>query len=346
MPAMTILMPIPVEQNDVSIERSVIEPEGKLVTLTTTDPDRIPDAVWAEADALLLWGAMPIGEPVLRRTPRCKVVVAASVGYDQVDVAACTRRGIPVCNVPDYGTTEIADHAIAMVLALKRGIVSFQDGLRADPVKNWLFDAAPLIGRVRGRRFGIVGLGRIGTATALRAKALDCEVAFYDPYNVPGVELALGLTRVPTLEALLESSDVVSLHVPSTAETRGMMNRAAFAHMRRGAILVNTARGMVVDIDALHDALKEGRLGGAGLDVLPTEPPPAHPLLAAWRAREPWIDGRLLITPHAAFFSAEGVADLRRKGAETAVAGVKGVLRNCINRADLPRDWPKGVQAS
>jgi phosphoglycerate dehydrogenase-like enzyme len=205
-------------------------------------------------------------------------------------------------------------------------------------VKGWRFDGAPLIGRVRGRTFGVVGLGRIGTATALRAKALGCEVGFFDPYNVAGVELALDLTRFPSLGALLQAADIVSIHVPSTAETRGMFGRAVFAQMRPGAILINTARGGVVDLDALHEALKAGRIGGAALDVLPSEPPsPDHPLLVAWRAREPWIEGRFLVTPHAAFYSAEGIVDMRRKGAETAVAGARGELRNCVNRAELGR---------
>jgi C-terminal binding protein len=185
--------------------------------------------------------------------------------------------------------------------------------------------ADPLVRRAGAQTFGILGLGRIGTAVALRAKAFGHRVIFYDPHRPNGAELAIGVQRALTLEALLEVSDTLSVHAPLTRETRGMLDRRALSLLPRGAVVVNTARGPILDVDALADLLEAGHLAGAGLDVLPTEPPEAGPiprLLAAYRARAPWTEGRLIITPHSAFHTPEAWADIRTKGAETMRAAL------------------------
>ena len=166
------------------------------------------------------------------------------------------------------------------------------------------------------------------------ARGFDMEVAFYDPYLPDGVDLATGYTRLGSIEALFEVSDAISLHTPLTDETQGMVNPTLLARVKPGAVLINTSRGPVVDLDAVYAALKDGRLGGAALDVYPSEPPDRdHQLIEAYMGREPWLDGRLILTPHAAFFSAEGARDLRRKCVETALAYLRdGRLRNCVNR--------------
>jgi D-3-phosphoglycerate dehydrogenase/C-terminal binding protein len=239
--------------------------------------------------------------------------------------------------VPDYGTTEVADHAVALMLALARGLVSYHARLLADPHAGWHWSGAPLVRRLRGRTFGIVGMGRIGTAASRRARAFDMEVCFYDPYLPDGAELGLGYRRVDSLAALLRASDVVSLHCPLTADNRNMIDAAALAAIKPDALLINTARGGLVDLGALETALRDGRLAGAALDVLPEEPPdPEHPLIQAFRRREPGLDGRLLLTPHVAWFSPAGRADLRRKSAETVRDFLLAArLRNCVNQAAL-----------
>jgi phosphoglycerate dehydrogenase-like enzyme len=243
----------------------------------------------------------------------------------------------PGCNVPDYGTTEVADHAIALMLALARGLVSYHARLLADPHAGWHWSGAPLVRRLRGATFGIVGLGRIGTAASRRARALDMEVCFYDPYLPDGAELGLGYRRVDSLPALLAESDVVSLHCPLTEDNRNLIDAEALRALKPGALLINTARGGLVDLGALETALWDGRLGGAGLDVLPEEPPdPEHPLIQAFRRREPGLDGRLLLTPHVAWFSEAGRTDLRRKSATTVQDFLQqGRLRNCVNQSAL-----------
>jgi D-3-phosphoglycerate dehydrogenase/C-terminal binding protein len=228
--------------------------------------------------------------------------------------------------------TDVVNSTIGMTLALLRGLLSYHDALRADVRRGWRWEGPPLVRRVRGQRFGVVGCGRIGTAVLMRARALGMEVGYHDPYLPVSHEMSLDLRRFPSLEALLGWADVVSLHTPLTEETAGMIDRTAVAAMKPGLVLVNCARGGLVDLDALADGLRSGRIAGAALDVLPEEPPALHPLLAAWAADEPWVRGRLCLTPHASWYSRETMEDLRRDAATTAHEYfTNGVLRNCVN---------------
>lgn len=269
--------------------------------------------------------------------PSVRIVVRAGVGFDNLDLKGWGARGVPVCNAPDYGTTEVADHALALMLALRRGTAIYDANVRCEPRLGWDYRAAPLMARLKGATFGIVGLGRIGLAAARRAAAFDMRVVFYDPYLPNGADLATGYDRVHSLAALMAESDVVSIHAPLSAETRGMIDAAAFAAAKLGLVLVNTARGPIVDLDALADALRERRIGGAALDVLPKEPAdPSHPLIKAWRDGESWLDGRFVLTPHAAFYSPASLEDLHRKSVEVAIAYLReGRLTNCVNREFL-----------
>ena len=275
-----------------------------------------------------------IGEPA--QYPKLRVLVRMGVGYDSLDIAKWGRAGVAVCNVPDYGTSEVADHAIAMMLALTRGTAAYHKRLEAGGAWGW--EGAPCVRRLRGAVFGVVGLGRIGLAAALRAKAFGMELAFYDPYAPNGLEIAVGARRVQSLEELMAIASVVSLHAPLGPETRGMIGRAALEAANPALILVNTARGAMVDVDALCDALEAGRIAGAALDVLPQEPiPPDHRLLLALRDDAPWAAGRVVLTPHAAFYSPDAMVDMRRKAFEVVLHYLRdGRLTNCVNREFLP----------
>ena len=330
---MRILIPDAIYPGEPTIEQRVCPPGTVIDQRRSVTPGDIPDEAWRACDAVVIWQVMNLRAETIAKLDNCRIIARAGVGFDGIDLAAAAKKGIAVCNCPDYGTTDVADHAIALYLALSRGIVFFQDVLRADVTKGWDWTAPPLIARVRGRSFGVIGLGRIGTAAARRARALDMPVLFYDPYVPDGQELALGFERTRSLEDLLERADVVSLHTPLTDETHRMIDAETLRRMRTHAILINTARGAVVDIDALYEALKSGRIAGAALDVLPQEPPDAnHSLIRAFRANEPWLAGRFLLSPHAAFYSEAGMADLRRKPVETVVAYLaEGKLRNCVN---------------
>lgn len=330
---MKILFPDATFDDNAAIERDVFPADADLVLAGAKRADDISDAEWRSAEGLVVYIDIPIDAAVIGRLDSCKIITRAGVGFDHIDIEAAAKRGIPVCNVPDYGTTEVADHAIALMLGLARGLVSYHQRLIANPVAGWSWSGVPLVRRLRRTRFGVVGLGRIGTAAARRAAGLDMQVSFYDPHVPDGTDLGQGFQREPTLEALLASVDVVSLHCPLSAETEGMIDADALAAMKPGALLINTARGGLIDIPALETALREGGIDGAGIDVLPDEPPdPQSPLLQAFKRREPWIDGRLLLTPHAAWYSPDGHADMRRKAASTVADFLEnGVLRNVVN---------------
>jgi phosphoglycerate dehydrogenase-like enzyme len=334
MPRFRLLTPDAQYPDDGVIERQTAGGDVEWDIRRAQTMDELPAEALAACDAIVAWHAMPIDRAFVAALNRCRVIVRAGVGFDHIDLAAAAEAGIPVCNTPDYGTSEVADHAIALMLALRRGVVSYHQHLVADPRANFDYAKAPLVRRLRGRVFGIVGLGRIGIATAIRAKAFGLNVVAYDPYVSRGSEIAVGVDRVESLQALLAASDVVSLHCPLTAETRNMIDAAALTHMKRDAILVNTARGAIVDIPALIDALHQGVIAGAGIDVLPIEPPLEDDVLAlAYRGRsDPIVGDRLIVTPHAAWSSPESVSDARRLAVETAMLYLReGKLRNLVN---------------
>lgn len=320
MARMTVLEPEAMYP-DTALEQEIFGPDVEIIhggAPHTQSLDVLSDEVCARVDGLLIFRHW-LKPQHLDRFKKLKVVVRMGVGYDRLDRAACAARGITVCNVPDYGTMEVADHAIALTLALRRGLLLHHDMQRATPPAPWRYHDSPLIRRLGEQVFGIVGLGRIGTAVALRAKALGFQVRFFDPYLPNGVDRALGIGRARTLDDLLRASDVLSIHAPDTKQTRRMIGAAQLALLPKNAIVVNTARGTSIDIDALEAALRSGHLAGAGLDVIPVEPPvePVPGLLAAYRRKEAWLEGRVIITPHSAFHTPEAWADIRRKSAET-----------------------------
>ena len=296
-------------------------------------PEEVTDDAWARADGIVTYRGTKAVMAALPKLQRARIVVRGGVGFDGLDLKALGERGIAVCTVPDYGTTEVADHAIALMLGLRRGLDRYEERMRRDPAGLWRYVPSPCIDRLRGRTFGVFGLGRIGLAAARRAQAFDMDVAFYDPYQPDGYELATGYKRLHSAEELFETADTVSIHSPLTDETRAIVGKDLLGRMKEKAVVINTARGPIVDLDAMYEALKAGTPTGAGLDVLPQEPANAdHPLIKAYMAREEWLEGRLMVSPHAAFFSPPGLEDLRSKAVATAAQRLRdGSTRNCQN---------------
>lgn len=305
------------------VERKVFGPDVEIVKRDATALAELSEADCAAADGLMILG-FPVTGADFARFPKLRAVVRMGVGYDRLDRPAAASRNILVCNVPDYGTTEVADHAIALALTLRRGILLHHEMQRHEPPAPWRSFQNPMIQRLGTLTMGIVGLGRIGTAVALRAKALQFRVAFYDPYLPNGVELALGIERAATLEDLLRQSDNLSIHAPLTPETRGLIGREQLALLKPNAVVVNDARGPILDLDGLAELMRSGHIAAAGLDVLPQEPPvePIPELLRAYRAKEAWLEGRLVVTPHSAWLTPHSWEDTRRKAAETMRAAL------------------------
>jgi D-3-phosphoglycerate dehydrogenase/C-terminal binding protein len=285
-----------------------------------------------DADAVMLYHNIAITKDTIARLKNCKLIVRCGVGYDNVDYKFARERGIPVGNVPDYGTEEVADSAIGMMLALTRGISFFNNRLQRKH-GPWMYSEAAPIFRLRGRVFAIIGLGRIGSAAAVRARAIGMDVAFYDPYKPDGYDKAIGVRRVEKLDDLLAQAFVLSVHCPLTPETSHIVDARTLSLMPNGSYLVNTARGATVDATAVPAAIRSGKLAGAAIDVLPHEPPPDHhPLLVAWRDPTDPCHDRVIINPHAAFYSEEGLLDMRVKGAQACRRALLGEqLRNVVN---------------
>lgn len=302
-----------------SVEREIVGSAAQVRTFYCNDDSDFTPEICA-ADAIIVWHNCPISARGIARLEKCKALIRNGVGFDSVDIAAAAARGIPVCNVPDYGTEEVADHAIALTLALCRQLFPLDAEARK---LGWTIPTPQKMRRLSALNFGVIGLGRIGTAAALRAKALGFKVSFYDPYLPNGVHKAIGIVRHRTLESLLRESDVVSVHCPLTKETQHLIGDREIAWLKPSAFLVNTARGAVVKKSAIFAALRNERIAGAALDVIEDEP---------FKNAEEAATPNLIATCHAAFYSIESKLEMRASSARIARAAVLGEpLENVVN---------------
>jgi D-3-phosphoglycerate dehydrogenase len=307
MPSGTVLI-TDCDHPSVDVERSILTAAGLAVELRTCRTAEEVIAAGTETQAVgLLVQYAPVSDTVLRALPRCRAVGRYGVGLDTIDLAAASRLGVRVVNVPDYCTDEVADHALGLILALTRGIVPLDRGVQRG---TWDFRLAGRVRRPSSQRLGVIGLGRIGTALARRALALGYNVVATDPRRPRGSRISM-----VALDELLRTSDVVSIHAPLDEATHHLIDRAALARMRATAILVNTSRGGLVDHDALVDALRAGRIAGAGLDVQESEPlTPDDPLIGL---------PNVVLTPHAAFYSEESLVEMKTKVSQRLVAALE-----------------------
>ena len=326
----TLLWPVIRWPDDYQAERDVAGPDVNCIF--AGKPSAVTDEQWASADALISTPD-PLAPEDMHKISNCRIFVTPKVGFDNIDLEKYGAAGIPVCHVPDYGTQDVADHAMGLLLGLLKGINRYDNRLRAEPRDGWKPMDHPLALRLSEAKLGIVGLGRIGTAMTLRCKAFGMDVTFYDPYKTNGSDLALGIKRVDSLEELFASCDIISLHVPLSDETRDLVNADVLSNAKPGLVLINAARGEVVDLDALADAMVSGVIGGAGLDVLPEEPCNMdRKLIKAWHTEEDWIRDRVLVTPHSAFYTPQSLYDMRTKGVTVALKYLRtGRLENCVN---------------
>jgi D-3-phosphoglycerate dehydrogenase len=296
---------------DLDTERSILEPHGAEVVLAsgTSEAELVEEA--GSCDAMLVcFAKIPESVVAAAADGGCRVNSRYGIGYDNIDVDAATARGLLVTYVPDYCLDEVADHAIALLLALGRGV--FHAGL-AVREGDWTVPHGR-VHRLSGQRIALVGVGGVGVRVVDRARAFGIEAVGFDPYVEDWSQI--GADRADSFQEAVAHADFVSLHVPLTEETRHLINAETIAGMNRAPIVVNTARGPLVDADAAVQALDSGKLGGVALDVTEAEPPPAdHPL-----RRHP----RAILTPHMAFYSVEAQAELQRRAAEEVARALNG----------------------
>lgn len=301
------------------IEQNVVGGRASISLFQVASTDDLPQAA-IQCDGLISWHLVALQAPFINSLERCRGIVRAAVGFDNIDLAAARLRHIEVANVPDYGTEEVADHALSMALALLRrlprghGVVSRG---------SWDWREVGALPRMSQLQVGIIGCGRIGMAAALRFKAFGCQVSFYDPHVCSGVEKALGLQRCETLAELLCKVSLVSIHTPLNEQTRHLIGARELA-MLRGKYLINTARGPIIDGQALCDAVADGLLAGLGLDVYEDE---RHAIPEQFLGRD-----EVLLSPHVAFYSEAALPELRAKAAQVLMNILEqGNHRNVVN---------------
>jgi D-3-phosphoglycerate dehydrogenase len=301
---------------DFTLERPLYDPIGAEIIDARLDHNAIDWATYerhlAEADAVICF-RIPVDRRAVAAAPKLKIAVRSGVGYENFDLAAFAERGIPACNVPDYGSEEVAVHALSLILALRRRVVYFDHALRQGVWRGWPGGAT--MHRPSLQTVGVIGLGRIGREFARRAKAIFGQVLACDPF-IPAKEFEAAGVRQVALEELLRESDAVTIHVPLTRKTRHLIGARELRLMKPTAVLVNTARGAVVDQLALADALCARTIEGAACDVWEREPAQVeHPLFAC---------DNFIGTPHVAGISVEGQIDNRTKQAQEVIRVLTG----------------------
>ncbi|MEX1125828.1 MAG: C-terminal binding protein [Acidimicrobiia bacterium] len=290
----------------VEVERKLLGDIDAELTVASGDVEAVL-ATAADADAILNT-YLPWTADSISRLEKCRIIARYGIGFDNVDLKAAADAGIVVTNVPDYSVEEVATHALALILASLRKVVVANDSVRSG---TWGIDNFRPIRRLSTLTVGLVGYGRIARRIAAPLEALGARIIAHDPYLQPGPDLP------PLLElgALLAEADIISLHLPLTDETRGIIGASALAGTKPGAILVNTSRGPLVDLDALAAALKEGHLGAAGLDVFDVEPLDPRRVIDV---------PNLIVSPHMAYYSEEALEESQRKAVTQVIKVLTG----------------------
>lgn len=300
--------------------------EHRLYNLEVTT--RPSDEQLARADGIIAFHSVVIDAPLVARMQRCRALVKATIGLDDVDIEALSAKGILCSNIGSVGVEEVAEHAMALILFSQRKLFDYARHTRQG---GWSWRAhAGDVKACADTVLGLIGYGATGRVLARRAVAMGYQVRFYDP----GVERCVeGIAQGSTLDSLLATADVLSLHLPLTPDTVHLLNDATFSRMKHGATLVNTARGSIADTDALLRALQSGIVSMAPLDVVQEEPAPPRALIE---------HERVLLTPHAAFYSERSLAQLKASALETMLGLLQGKTVNTVVNPDCVSGEAKG----
>ncbi|MGM0591446.1 MAG: C-terminal binding protein [Halobacteriota archaeon] len=309
--------------DDLHIEEEILSEVGAEV-IDATKSDESIESLAASADGLIVMYE-EIGADLIGEMDDCKVISRTGIGFDNVDLDAATERNIYVTNVPDYCISEVSDHTIALMLALKRNVVAYDRDTRQG---GWDLGAGDEMRRLSEQSIGLLAFGNIAKEVGRKAAAFGMEVLAHDPYLSAEDIREAGATPVEDLDKVLERADVLSVHPPLTPETRGMISTDEFEQMKDSAIVLNVARGGIIDEDALVEALDAGEIAGAGLDVIEDEPPEEDDPLVQ--------NDRVILTPHAAWNSTESMIELREKAARNVRDALAGEApKYVVNRSLL-----------
>lgn len=304
-------------------EKKILSKHADVKLAKSLNEDELAEEA-KDADVIMVVYAK-IAEKIINSAAKLRGIVRYGIGVDNIDLKAASKRRIPVANVPDYCIGTVADHAFALILALNRKLLLADNILRSGEYGIWTSPSPKLMGvDLEGKVLGLVGIGKIGSAVAARAKGFGMKVVAFDPYIPKEIAEKLGVELVD-LETLLKNADFISIHVPLTPETRGIIGEKELRLMKRTAYIINTARGPIIQEKALYKALKNGWIAGAGLDVYEKEPPdPDNPLFKL---------ENVILTPHIAYYTKEAIWRLEMSAVEEAIRILQGKMpKNLVNK--------------
>lgn len=311
-----------------NIEKKILGNKVKIINLNQKNEEKFPETI-KDADAILVWHAN-LTDKTFKKLKKCKAIIRYGVGVDNIDLKAAKKYKISIANTPDYGIDEVADTASGLILSLTRKIFLYNNNCKN--YKNIWQENVPKenknypVKRLRNLNLGIIGLGRIGSALALRMKAFNMNIGFYDPFVKSGYEKTIGIKKFDNLIELTKFSNVISINCVLNNETKGMINNKFLKDIKKGSVIINTARGAIVDkLDTLYYGLKSGKLSGIGLDVLPEEPPSAkEKLIKIWKNKKNLLGNKIIINPHSGYFSSESIVEMRVKASQN----IKSAINN------------------
>ena len=316
------------------IEKKIFKNFAKVICLNEKNENFFPNSI-KDADGLLVWHSN-ITKKTIKDLKKCKAIVRYGVGCDNIDLAVARKFKINCANTPDYGTTEVADTACAMILSLSRKLIQYNDncknykkGWQKNVLKENFSNPAK---RSNTYMLGIIGMGRIGSAIASRMKSFNIKIGFYDPHI--NVNKLSGIKKFKSLKKLTKNCDIISINSTLNKKTLGMINKKFVNSLKKKTILVNTARGAIVrKLDDLYNGLKSGKLGGIGLDVLPDEPPLKNEkLIKCWKNLKDPLSKKIIINPHAGYYSSTSVIEMRVKAAKNLKRAMQGLkLKHIVN---------------
>ncbi len=297
---------------DPNFEKSVLDNE---VTLSKK----------SDAEILLVWHKN-VDANYLDQFPKLKVLIRYGVGCDNIDYDEVNKRKLILCNTPDYGIEEVSDTALGMILGLTRSIYRYDILAKTIDDGTWQENIIPEIRRSSEMNIGVLGAGRIGGSLLLKCNSLGFKTSFYDPYIFRGIEKTYSTKRYDDLDEFIQSNDIISINATQTNTSYEIVDEEFISKMKRGSYLINTARGKIIkDLDLFIEPIKENKILGLGLDVLPSEPPIKSKLINDWRVNAEWIENRVIINPHAGYYSNSSWREMRIKAAENAKRVLNGM---------------------
>ena len=314
------------------LEERILNSIGKIICFNATNECELPNEI-ANLDAVIVYNKITLTQITINKLLNCKVIVKAGVGFDNIDICAAGNIGIPVINVPDYGTNDVADHTFALFLSYVKKIGFYNNALQKNLVQFWKPGNGKKVHRLSELTFGIIGMGRIGTAVAMRAKAFGMNVVYYDPYLPDGYDKTYQVKEFKVLEELVIISNVISIHVPLNRNTEKMINYSLLQNAKYKPILINTARGKLINTEDIYLSLKENIIEAYLADVFESEPPSDNTeLLLQFSLEDGIFRDRIIFTPHSASHTIEARKEMREKAAISVKMFIQeNKMKNCVN---------------